>query len=85
MRADKYRFSLLFVGQQILPHLRNAFFVKTDKRLIEDVTENLADLALEHTSNEILDSALEQLLVTKPIITAASFGGGHLGVIRDGT
>jgi len=58
--------------------IRNVSFTLLDKRNIhnnntvdiEDVTEELAVLALEETSNEILDSALERLpSIHKDVIT----------------
>ena len=58
--------------------IRNTSFTMLDKKNnhdkntvdIDDVTEELADLALEETSNEILDSALERLPSThKDVIT----------------
>ena len=58
--------------------IRNTSFTMLDKKNnhnkntvdIDDVTEELADLVLEETSNEILDSALERLpSIHKDVIT----------------
>ena len=64
--------------------IRNTSFSLLDKRnnyskntvSIEDVNEEIAELVLDNTSNEILDSALEQLSsIHKDVITLYYFFG----------